>query len=133
MIPDLNTKLNYLGHFNNAPDFPKNGRSGDMLTCNGHMYVWVDNAWTDCGILDVSTDFVHTADYNTCVVDTTEERIMEKVKALLKKQKPVFVKMTCHNCGAGIYQKAEDHIFKCKFCRTTYLVGTEMIRDGLDK
>ena len=59
-----------------------------------------------------------------------ERNIMEKVKALFEKQKPIFVKMTCHNCGAGVYQKAEDHIFKCKFCRTTYFVGTEMIQDG---
>lgn len=65
--------------------------------------------------------------------ESLEDSILEKVREMLKEQEPVFIKMTCHNCGAGVYQKAEDHIFKCKFCRTTYLVGTEMIRDGLDK
>lgn len=56
---------------------------------------------------------------------------IEDVKNLIKSlhARPTFTKIQCHQCGASFDQKADDHIFKCPYCRTAYFVGTEMIND----
>ena len=56
---------------------------------------------------------------------------IEDVKDLIKSlhARPTFTKIQCHQCGASFDQKADDHIFKCPYCRTAYFVGTEMIND----
>ena len=45
------------------------------------------------------------------------------------KAKPYFMKIQCHNCGASLNISSESHIVKCKYCRSVYFSGVELIND----
>lgn len=39
----------------------------------------------------------------------------------------------CNSCGGTIEMDANNHIFVCPYCGTTYAIGTAMINDKGDK
>lgn len=39
----------------------------------------------------------------------------------------------CNSCGGTIEMDADNHIFVCPYCGTTYAIGTMMINDKGDK
>jgi predicted RNA-binding Zn-ribbon protein involved in translation (DUF1610 family) len=47
-------------------------------------------------------------------------------------QIPVF-EHKCNSCGGIIEMDANNHIFVCPYCGTTYAIGTMMINDKGDK
>lgn len=54
-------------------------------------------------------------------LDELYERIMSELT-----YKPV-VEHKCNNCGAPLQMDADNHLFKCKYCGTVYLIGTGQI------
>lgn len=54
-----------------------------------------------------------------------EERIIQQVLARFA-QVPI-VKHTCHGCGATVELDADKHLFICRYCGSTYAIGTAQI------
>jgi DNA-directed RNA polymerase subunit RPC12/RpoP len=52
--------------------------------------------------------------------DELSEKAIEQIKRLFS-AKPL-VEYACHNCGAKLQLEPEDHIFKCKYCGSVYMV-----------
>lgn len=53
--------------------------------------------------------------------DELYERIMEELR-----YKPIL-EHKCNNCGAPLKMDADNHLFKCRYCGTAYLIGTRQI------
>lgn len=53
--------------------------------------------------------------------DELYERIMTELT-----YKPIL-EHKCNNCGAPLKMDAENHLFKCRYCGTAYLIGTNQI------
>ena len=53
-----------------------------------------------------------------------EEKITEMLKRLAP---PEYTEMRCRECGGEIDQKWDDHIIKCPYCKTVYVVGRKML------
>lgn len=62
--------------------------------------------------------------------DETYQKILQKVMSEFSKR-PV-IEHKCRNCGAVLEMDANKPIFICKYCGTTYAVGTNMINDRGD-
>lgn len=62
--------------------------------------------------------------------DETYQKILQKVMSEFSKR-PV-VEHKCRNCGAVLEMDANKPIFICKYCGTTYAVGTAHIHDKGD-
>jgi DNA-directed RNA polymerase subunit RPC12/RpoP len=56
--------------------------------------------------------------------DNLEEKILEMLKRLAP---PEYVELKCRECGGNIEQKWDDHIIKCPYCKTVYVVGRRMV------
>lgn len=55
--------------------------------------------------------------------DSLEEKIAEMLKRLAP---PEYTELRCRECGGEIDQKWDDHIIKCPYCKTVYVVGRKM-------
>lgn len=55
---------------------------------------------------------------------TIDDRIREALKRLAP---PEYTALKCRECGGQITQKWDDHIVKCPYCKTVYVVGRKMI------
>lgn len=53
-----------------------------------------------------------------------EEKITEMLKRLAP---PEYTEVRCRECGGAIDQKWDDHIIKCPYCKTVYVVGRRMM------
>ena len=60
--------------------------------------------------------------------DELSEKAIEQIKRLFS-AKPL-VEYACHNCGAKLQLEPENHIFKCKYCGSVYMVGLDQINSG---
>lgn len=47
------------------------------------------------------------------------------------KGKPYYMKIQCHNCGAPLVIDSSDHLIKCKYCKTAYFSGTQLVNSGM--
>ena len=56
--------------------------------------------------------------------DFMEEKIAEMLKRLAP---PEYTEVRCRECGGEIDQKWDDHIIKCPYCKTVYVVGRKML------
>lgn len=56
--------------------------------------------------------------------DSLEEKIVEMLKRL---SPPEYTEVKCRECGGTIDQKWDDHIIKCPYCKTVYVIGRRMI------
>lgn len=54
-------------------------------------------------------------------LDELYERIMTELT-----YKPI-IEHKCNNCGAPLKMDADNHLFKCRYCGTAYLIGTKQI------
>ena len=54
-----------------------------------------------------------------------EERLMK----LEANHKFDYTMLQCRNCGASLEQAIDDHIVKCPYCSTAYIVGNWQIND----
>lgn len=54
-------------------------------------------------------------------LDELYERIMTELT-----YKPI-VEHKCNNCGAPLKMDTYNHLFKCKYCGTAYLIGTKQV------
>lgn len=41
---------------------------------------------------------------------------------------PQMIELSCPHCGAPAVNRLDDHILKCPYCKSAYLVGTDLIR-----
>lgn len=57
------------------------------------------------------------------ITDSLEEKIAEMLKRLAP---PEYTEVRCRECGGAIDQKWDDHIVKCPYCKTVYVVGRKM-------
>ena len=57
-------------------------------------------------------------------IDSLEERIEEILKRFAPSE---YTEMKCRECGGTIDQKWDDHIIKCPYCKTVYVIGRKMI------
>ena len=61
------------------------------------------------------------------IVDSMEENLEEKITRMLKRlAPPEYTEVRCRECGGTIDQKWDDHIVKCPYCKTVYVVGRKM-------
>ena len=58
------------------------------------------------------------------VADSLEEKIAEILKRLAP---PEYTEVRCRECGGEIDQKWDDHIVKCPYCKTVYVIGRKML------
>ena len=58
------------------------------------------------------------------VADFLEEKIAEILKRLAP---PEYTEVRCRECGGEIDQKWDDHIIKCPYCKTVYVIGRKML------
>lgn len=56
--------------------------------------------------------------------DSLEEKIAEMLKRLAP---PEYTEVKCRECGGEIDQKWDDHIIKCPYCKTVYVIGRKML------
>lgn len=56
--------------------------------------------------------------------DSLEEKIAEMLKRLAP---PEYTEVRCRECGGAIDQKWDDHIIKCPYCKTVYVIGRKML------
>ena len=83
-------------------------------------YVTADNLMTGRTWIPKSNDVsVNTRN----IVDELEERL----KKLERTHKFDYTMLQCRNCGASLEQKIDDHIVKCPYCSTAYIVGNWQI------
>lgn len=47
------------------------------------------------------------------------------------KGKPYYMKIQCHNCGAPLVIESNNHLIKCKYCRTAYFSGTQLVNSNI--
>lgn len=67
---------------------------------------------------------------STFTVSPSEFEDLKKLVSKLESQledKPTFVELECQQCGAHQFQRIDDHIFKCSYCKTAYMTGTKML------
>ena len=57
-------------------------------------------------------------------IDDLEE-LKKKVNKLMGK--PYYLKISCHNCGAPLTIDSTNHLVKCKYCKTAYFSGTQLV------
>ena len=72
------------------------------------------------------TNWGYTLPHQTIVgniTDSLEEKILEMLKRLAP---PEYTEVRCRECGGTIDQKWDDHIVKCPYCKTVYVVGRKM-------
>ena len=60
--------------------------------------------------------------------DALSKEAIEQIKRLFN-AKPL-VEYSCHKCGASLQLEPENHIFKCKYCGSVYMVGLDQINSG---
>ena len=82
---------------------------------------------TNSGALLTGREFV--SPYQVIVGDgdafySLEEKITEMLKRLAP---PEYTEVRCRECGGEIDQKWDDHIIKCPYCKTVYMVGRKMM------
>lgn len=53
------------------------------------------------------------------------EELKKKVDELMGK--PYYMKINCHNCGAPLTIDSSNHLIKCKYCKTAYFSGTQLV------
>ena len=63
--------------------------------------------------------------YPITSVSSELEELKRRVDGLMGK--PYYMKITCHNCGASLTIDSTNHLVKCKYCKTAYLSGTQLI------
>ena len=64
------------------------------------------------------------------ITDSLEERIseLERISEMLKHlAPPEYTELRCRECGGEIDQKWDDHIVKCPYCKTVYVIGRKML------
>ena len=64
------------------------------------------------------------------ITDSLEERIseLERISEILKHHAPPeYTELRCRECGGEIDQKWDDHIVKCPYCKTVYVIGRKML------
>lgn len=77
-----------------------------------------DNSWNA-----LDTAIYHVTDYYKSSLDELYDRIMDELKY---KYKPI-IEHKCNNCGAPLEMDIDNHLFKCRYCGTAYLIGTKQI------
>ena len=66
--------------------------------------------------------------WDNVVAGISEDDLLAALKKLQKKMTPKTISLNCPNCGAPTSIALNDHILKCKYCRSAYFVGTELTR-----
>ena len=65
---------------------------------------------------------------DSVVAGISEDDLLAALKKLQNKMLPKTISLNCPNCGAPTSIALNDHILKCKYCRSAYFVGTELTR-----
>jgi ribosomal protein S27E len=63
------------------------------------------------------------------VKDVSAHNEIEELREMISKltEKPYFMKIQCHNCGAPLVVESSNHLVKCKYCHTAYFSGTQLV------
>ena len=65
---------------------------------------------------------------DSAVAGISEDDLLAALKKLQNKMLPKTISLNCPNCGAPTSIALNNHILKCKYCRSAYFVGTELTR-----
>lgn len=61
------------------------------------------------------------------VARTQIDEIVKKIEKMFKQ--PKMKSISCTHCGAPLEMRFDDHIVKCGYCHSIYVIDTDMIRD----
>lgn len=64
--------------------------------------------------------------------DTSAHDEIAELREMIErlKGKPYYMKIQCHNCGASLVIDSSDHLIKCKYCKTAYFSGTQLVNSA---
>lgn len=79
---------------------------------------------TNGGLPIIRQEFISP---NQVMVGNIADSLEEKITRMLKRfAPPEYTEVRCRECGGEIDQKWDDHIVKCPYCKTVYVVGRKM-------
>lgn len=62
------------------------------------------------------------------IAEALSDEAIKQIKEMFN-AKPM-IEYACHNCGAKLQLDHDDHIFKCKYCGSVYMVGLDQVNSG---
>ena len=65
---------------------------------------------------------------DSTVASISEDALLEALKRLQNKKIPKTISLNCPNCGAPTAIALNDHILKCQYCKSAFIIGTELTR-----
>ena len=60
-------------------------------------------------------------------IDLDDGVFAKAMKKYMSQHEPTYYKIECQSCGAPIDQEIGNHILKCPYCHSAYVIGTKMI------
>ncbi len=71
------------------------------------------------------SSIVHDGMQTYLTADKLSDEAINQIKEMFN-AKPL-IEYACHNCGAKLQLDHDDHIFKCKYCGSVYMVGLDQV------
>lgn len=67
------------------------------------------------------------------VKDVSAHSEIEELREMITRltAKPYYMKIQCHNCGASLEIESSNHLVKCKYCKTAYFSGTQLVNSSV--
>ena len=69
----------------------------------------------------------HTGNLTSQHLSLISDEILERINKLERDTRFDYTEISCRNCGGKILQKIDDHILKCPYCGTAYIIGRYQI------
>ena len=69
----------------------------------------------------------HTGNLTSQHLSLISDEILERINKLERDTRFDYTEISCRNCGGKILQKIDDHILKCPYCGTAYIIGKYQI------
>lgn len=69
----------------------------------------------------------HTGNLTSPHLSLISDEILERISKLERDTRFDYTEISCRNCGGKILQKIDDHILKCPYCGTAYIIGRYQI------
>ena len=77
---------------------------------------------------DGATITGYVSPYQARVENIITDSLEEKIEKILKRlSPPEYTEVRCRECGGTMDQKWDDHIIKCPYCKTVYVIGRKMM------